>query len=162
MIISQEEVQEFMEEYARGHPNDVLYEGNVEIALEAAYRVRKERKRAKREKAIGILLPMDGQYTLVGPTGNLEFKGKLEGLKKVLSEAINPEQVDQPTPKPLTFEVGKSYRTRDGRKATVDKVSQIAIMGSVGGLYYTHWWSSGRHASQSIEHELDLISEWQD
>lgn len=46
MKISQAEIEEFMAEYAAHRPNDVLWQGQVRLALEAAYRVRKARKKA--------------------------------------------------------------------------------------------------------------------
>lgn len=64
----------------------------------------------------------------------------------------------------LKFEVGKHYRTRDGRKATLLLVRPNYMVGEVEGcpVAPTTWFSSGRIYAFPTDDELDLVAEWRE
>lgn len=69
----------------------------------------------------------------------------------------------------MKIEVGKFYRTRDGRKAGIYRTdanhSEYSIHGYVvelnGDEYSSSWYSDGRYFP-TWEHGADLIEEWQE
>jgi hypothetical protein len=62
---------------------------------------------------------------------------------------------------PIHFEVGKSYRTRDGSKATITRFgpNQKSWFGTVDGCTWV-WLYNGRIIGRSAIHPLDLVAEW--
>ena len=62
---------------------------------------------------------------------------------------------------PIHFEVGKSYRTRDGSKATITRSgpNQKSWFGTVDGCTWA-WLYNGRIIGRSAIHPLDLVAEW--
>ncbi len=183
MKISDEEVQAALSKYYsfKGRaPND-----NMRAALEAAYTVRKARKAAKRSKAKpeqeaaarapeqpehrfkvgdrvvhevfgGVIIEVDNQLA------SYCVKFDDGGVGWVLGRSITPESA-----KPEwngKFEVGKAYRTRDGRKATVGGSAGGRLLGHIGGRSHTWsdeglWQYGGNRDERS---QLDLISPWED
>lgn len=67
----------------------------------------------------------------------------------------------------MKIEAGKFYRTRDGRKARVYAVdgtlgTSSEIHGAVfhGGAWGARQWSKSGSYNNTIERELDIVSEW--
>lgn len=67
----------------------------------------------------------------------------------------------------MKLEVGKAYRTRDGRKAVITKRADSAAYPFGGEIYinslssYETWTAKGDVYDKSrVEHASDLISEW--
>jgi len=61
------------------------------------------------------------------------------------------------------YEVGKSYKTRDGRKANVlaQNFSDI-VVGEIEGEKYKiyHWWANSGQTNATREGDEDLTTEW--
>ena len=168
MKISNEEVNAANYELTRY----VEGRGNIQAvtdALEAALRVRKARKAAKRAKR----KPVDVDEMLRVHTGldkqnHIDmYGGKVtQWPQKVKSEPDNRYanvhlgfQGICPTPKPLTFEAGKSYRTRDGQKETLCLLGD-PLKGKYFGWAYEPC-GDGR-VWRDVEHQHDLIAPWED
>ena len=64
----------------------------------------------------------------------------------------------------LKFEVGKSYMTRDKRKATIDLIKPRYMVGEIEIAVQnpTVWNSSGGFYSEPIPCDLDLVAEWRE
>ena len=63
----------------------------------------------------------------------------------------------------LKFEVGKCYRTRNGRKVTIWLVRPGYVIGELEGSHGpTAWTLGGGYFTKPIEHELDLVAEWRE
>lgn len=145
MKISQEEIDAAVKAYAdksfSGEPESPYVSMNR--AIEAALRVRKERKKQKREKA-GLFANLTPEQKEAA----LAYRG--------------PETHGGPIPpKPLTFESGKSYRTRDGREVIITRVCRQTMIGFIGVSSFV-WWSSGAYSSSKRPTDLDLIAPWED
>ncbi len=110
----------------------------MRAALEAAHRVRKQRKKEKR-------MLKEGQSAI-------------NEMREVIVK---------PAPKPSTgqFEAGKSYRTRDGRKVYLTKVDDRGPQSIRGAVPYHNflqkWYANGRFR-KGCETDLDLIALWTD
>ena len=94
MKIEQAEIDEFMAEYAKHRPNDVLWQGTVMFALEAAYRARKSRKKAKRDAKLPSATKPTMSYT---KAQKIKSQMMSESLRK-LGSAIAKEQPDGDAP----------------------------------------------------------------
>lgn len=75
--------------------------------------------------------------------------------------------VDEKKENSMKFEVGKSYKTRDGRKVTITKICPDMIFPLVGlvegELSEEIWTSDGSYSSYtSVSLDLDLVAEWKD
>lgn len=67
------------------------------------------------------------------------------------------------TPDELKLEVGKCYKTRDGRKAFVYLEVGDYFSGVVEGDDKIYVWNEkGEYSNRAMECRLDLISEWSD
>lgn len=67
------------------------------------------------------------------------------------------------TPDELKLEVGKCYKTRDGRMAFVNfKDNKISSGVIVGSLDVFSWKEDGTYLHTAIDSNYDLISEWSD
>lgn len=70
------------------------------------------------------------------------------------------------TPDELKLEVGKCYKTRDGRKAFVSSImldSEFPFLGIIENCAKTeNWLENGKFNIYQPENDLDLISEWSD
>ena len=58
------------------------------------------------------------------------------------------------------FEVGKTYRTRDGGMAEVTKISpgdEFPIKGKINGVLRSTWWSSGALLHNDTHRPFDLL-----
>jgi hypothetical protein len=63
----------------------------------------------------------------------------------------------------LKFEVGKHYRTRDGRKATVLLILTGYMVGTIGkDAMPVIWFAGGGAASEPYSTADDLVSEWRE
>ncbi len=69
-------------------------------------------------------------------------------------------------PEKLKIEVGKCYKTRDGRKAFISSInndSEFPFRGIIIGFDSTDkWLENGKFNVYQSENDLDLISEWSD
>ena len=123
--------------------------GHLIAALEAALKVRKARKAAKREKA-GLFANLTPEQQAAA----LAYRGPETHGDATFT-----------TPKPLTIEVGKSYRTRDWQRVDI-AVNDGSDKYCLGGKFYSGglpgWWTIDGCYSFGRTHDLDLISEWQE
>ena len=64
----------------------------------------------------------------------------------------------------LVFEVGRHYRTRDGRKASVLLIRETYMTGEIED--YNHnpitWNRGGGWFSEPVPSDVDLVAEWRD
>lgn len=64
---------------------------------------------------------------------------------------------------PLTFEEGKFYKTREGKKAYISKITTTYIYGIITGKTTKEtWYLDGMYWHNGDEHKNDLISKWED
>lgn len=75
----------------------------------------------------------------------------------------DPNDVYFETEEPLTFEQGKFYKTREGKKAYISRITTTYIYGiitekTVGEV----WYLNGMHWNNGDKHKNDLISKWED
>ena len=79
---------------------------------------------------------------------------------------VNDESAYFEEPEKLKLEVGKCYRTRDGRKAFISSInndSEFPFRGIIIGFDSTAvWLENGKFNVYQSENDLDLISEWSD
>ena len=67
------------------------------------------------------------------------------------------------TEEPLTFEEGKFYKTRDGKKAYISKITTTRFYGIITGKTSLETWSlKGTHWYHKSPHKNDLISKWEE
>lgn len=67
------------------------------------------------------------------------------------------------TEEPLTFEQGKFYKTRDGKKAYISSITTTYIYGIITGKTSMDTWHlNGMHWNNKESHKNDLISKWED
>jgi hypothetical protein len=65
--------------------------------------------------------------------------------------------------KQLTFEVGKHYKTRDGKKATVYLIRPTYMVGEIEGREAPHSWNTGGSwGSEPIPYSNDLVDVWRE
>ena len=64
----------------------------------------------------------------------------------------------------LTFEVGKAYRCRDGKKATILLIQPTYMVGKIEERSTNPflWRRGGGWLSEPIEHSCDLVDEWRE
>lgn len=63
----------------------------------------------------------------------------------------------------LTFEEGKFYKTREGKKAYISRITTTYIYGIITGKTSMDTWNlDGMHWINKDPHKNDLISEWED
>lgn len=117
----------------------IVWNDAIKAAIEAAYRVRKERKKQKREKAKHKGISVGSPF----------FMNEIQAL------------MNSTPPKPLTFEAGKSYRTRDGRKSDVNFIGTEYIVAIIDGAPY-NFHMNGLFVIRLTggTHPLDLIAPW--
>ena len=107
--------------------------------------------------------PMEGQYKMIDGV----ICGFFEDGDILYGSGISVSQDNGfyfETPDELKLEVGKCYKTRDGRKSFVSfKNSDAYFRGTVvGDFEYISWQENGKHDYSTNGHPLDLISEWSD
>ena len=67
------------------------------------------------------------------------------------------------TEEPLTFEQGKFYKTREGKKAYISKITTTYIYGIITGKTSMDTWHlNGMRWHNGDKHKNDLISKWED
>ena len=67
------------------------------------------------------------------------------------------------TEEPLIFEQGKFYKTREGKKAYISKITATYIYGIVTEKTSSETWKlDGTHWNKENPHKNDLISKWED
>ena len=151
MKITDEMIEAASSAYAL-HPQNsesVALKEPIRAAIEAALRVRKAAKRELKRETRKY-----DQYLANRRKGNLE--GGLNGLFP-----LPPS-----TPKPTwdgRFEVGKSYRTRDGREAIILGVKEGRWVGLVlQNVTYARWaWHLDGLLFQNEKNGVDLIAPWE-
>jgi hypothetical protein len=66
----------------------------------------------------------------------------------------------------MKIEVGKTYRTRDGRKATITATDvgkpPLVFYGSVDGVLIDKWFPDGRYLPNGLMCFHDLVAEWEE
>lgn len=93
-----------------------------------------------------------------------------EGFKKLYKELMDEiceqrrQKLNQPT---MNIEVGKFYKTRSGCKVRVyatDGANKGEIHGAMyeEGMWKSRYWSNDGAYYQSIRHQYDIVSEWQE
>lgn len=67
------------------------------------------------------------------------------------------------TEEPLTFEEGKFYKTREGKKAYISRITTRYFYGIITGKTSLDTWNlKGMHWCDNSPHKNDLISKWED
>jgi len=67
------------------------------------------------------------------------------------------------TEEPLTFEQGKFYKTRDGKKAYISRITTTYIYGIITEKTSSETWElDGTHWNKELPHKNDLISKWEE
>lgn len=67
------------------------------------------------------------------------------------------------TEEPLTFEEGKFYKTREGKKAYISRITTTYFYGIITGKTSLDTWNlKGMHWYDKSPHKNDLISKWED
>ncbi len=67
------------------------------------------------------------------------------------------------TEEPLTFEQGKFYKTREGKKAYISRITTTYIYGIITGKTSLDTWNlEGMHWYKESPHKNDLISKWEE
>ena len=67
------------------------------------------------------------------------------------------------TEEPLTFEEGKFYKTREGKKAYISRITTTRFYGIITGKTSLDTWNlNGMHWCDKYPHKNDLISKWED
>ena len=67
------------------------------------------------------------------------------------------------TEEPLTFEEGKFYKTREGKKAYISRITTTRFYGIITGKTSLDTWNlKGMHWCDKYPHKNDLISKWED
>lgn len=67
------------------------------------------------------------------------------------------------TEEPLTFEEGKFYKTREGKKAYISKITTTRFYGIITGKTSLDTWNlEGMHWYDKSPHKNDLISKWEE
>lgn len=75
----------------------------------------------------------------------------------------NPKDIYFETKEPLTFEQGKFYKTRDGKKAYISSITTTYIYGIITGKTSMDTWHlNGMHWHNGDKHKNDIISKWED
>lgn len=63
----------------------------------------------------------------------------------------------------LTFEEGKFYKTREGKKAYISRITKTRFYGIITGKTSLDTWNhKGMHWYDKSPHKNDLISKWED
>ena len=64
----------------------------------------------------------------------------------------------------LTFEVGKHYKCRDGKKATILLIQPTYMVGEIKERSANPfiWNRGGGWLAEPIEHSCDLVAEWRE
>ena len=74
-----------------------------------------------------------------------------------------PDDVYFETEEPLTFEQGKFYKTREGKKAYISRITTTYIYGIITGKTSMDTWHlNGMHWHNGDKHKNDIISKWED
>ena len=64
---------------------------------------------------------------------------------------------------PLTFEEGKFYKTREGKKAYISRITTTYFYGIITGKTALDTWNlKGMHWCDNSPHKNDLISKWEE
>ena len=182
MKISDEEVRAAAE-FIWDSPVTPIGANIIRAALNAAYTVRKARKAAKRagtaqgskhQFAVGDFVLHSqrghGQITSISTETNFELTPYIvlftAEFKSYPCSGKHLTFIDAPEPaKPSwngKFEVGKSYRTRDGQKAKITRLGKgpYPFLGSVGNGSFT-WADNGQQFVGFEQSRYDLIAPWE-
>ena len=85
--------------------------------------------------------------------------------KPYINATINLDDKDFyfETEEPLTFEEGKFYKTREGKKAYISRITTTYFYGIITGKTSLDTWNlKGMHWYDKSPHKNDLISKWED
>lgn len=117
--------------------------------LKAGESIKYDTSDAETKYCDGILLTIrhDGGYTI-----NVQIRSCLNRVAYF------------ETPDELKLEVGKCYKTRDGRKAFITIVNENDLVSGVieNDNSIIHWHKDGVHTRTEKEHDLDVVAEWSD
>jgi hypothetical protein len=158
------------------HPLDLVAEW-VEPALKfeagKAYRTRGGRKVTLTKVYCNVGLTLQGGFTGQAGTGACtdfwHADGRYTHVFETHSNDLVAEWVE-PAPGPIHFEVGKSYRTRDGRRAVIDRVQESVLdrYPVIGRILATSdssqeertWTLNGDWCRAYPNDPRDLVAEW--
>ena len=109
----------------------------------------------KDEKIKEIIKMIEGILSFVSPFGNIRLN--------IILNPLCPDYYFE-EPEKLKLEVGKCYRTRDGRKAFVSSYSSSSkyFRGAVIDFLNLSVWTEKGLYLYATESGLDLVSEWSD
>ena len=98
---------------------------------------------------------IDGVLCGLWSDGEIDYNARIIGNKERVWYFETPDE--------LKLEVGKCYKTRDGRKAFVYLEVGDYFRGVVEGDDKIYVWDGkGQYSNRAMECRLDLISEWSD
>jgi hypothetical protein len=183
MKISDEEVKAALNALALSDDRVSVSFVEMHTALEAAYRVRKARKAAKRsgtaqgskhQFAVGDFVLHSqrghGQITSISTEANFELTPYIvlftAEFKSYPCSGKHLTFIDGTRSTKLVcadkFEVGKAYRTRDGRKAIIGGLlsGTYRIAGHIGGSRRT--WTDNGELLYGQKNAEDLIAPWEE
>lgn len=101
----------------------------------------------------GIIKLVDGVMFMAKTDGSIIINPRLEITYDLYFE----------TEEPLTFEEGKFYKTRDGKKAYISRITTTYIYGIITEKTSSETWElDGTHWNKEHPHKNDLISKWED
>lgn len=109
--------------------------------------------------------PMEGQYKMIDGVlcGFFEDGDILYGAGFDVSQD-NGFYFEEP--EQFKLEVGKCYRTRNGKKVFISGINSdndYPMFGIIKGFISPdRWLENGKFDISNTEHDLDLISEWSD
>lgn len=108
----------------------------------------------KDEKSKEIIKMIEGILSNVSPFGNIRLN--------IILNPLCPDYYFE-EPEELKLEVGKCYRTRDGRKAFISNIYEDkSCLGVISGEKKFYQWHDNGKFLGELENNTDLISEWSD
>ena len=129
-------------------------------------RVRVARHCNWRGESLPMHAPVGSEHDVTEMRSYFDDKGVatflLSGGGHNFYTALNVEPVVAPATTALAIEAGKFYRTRDGRKATVetdDKEDNFPLRGTLDGREEV-WGRDGAWWIGGATHDKDLVAEW--
>lgn len=96
------------------------------------------------------------------------FNNKLHFINVQVGSVYKPDSYEGhdyyfETEEPLTFEEGKLYKTREGKKAYISRITTTRFYGIITGKTSLDTWNlEGMHWYDKSPHKNDLISKWED
>ncbi len=124
----------------------------------------------KRLKNGEILYPVNPDYHIKMIDGVIcEFyNNELQFINTQIGSVYRPDSNEGfdyyfETEESLTFEEGKFYKTREGKKAYISRITTTYIYGIITGKTSLDTWNlKGMHWYDKSPHKNDLISKWED